>query len=178
MNIACFITYIRIVGTFIMLFATPFSGAFYTIYTISGISDVLDGYVARKTNQVSEFGAKLDSMADIFFYAVMVFKIFPALLSKLPFGFWCAVVAVVVVRICAYIVAAAKFKCFASLHTYMNKLTGFASFTLPYVAPFKVLFAFCVVTCVISAVAWCEELIIHIKSKKYNPNVKTLLNIA
>ena len=178
MNIPCLITCVRIVGTFLMLFATPFSGVFYTIYTISGISDVLDGYVARKTNQSSEFGAKLDSIADILFYAVMVFKIFPMLLSKLPFGFWCAVVAVVVVRICAYIVAAVKFKCFASLHTYMNKLTGFSSFTLPYAAPFKALFGFCVVTFIFASIAWTEELIIHIKSKEYNPRVKTILNAA
>lgn len=178
MNIPCLITCVRMVGTLLMLFTAPFSSAFYIIYTISGISDVVDGYVARKTNQTTEFGAKLDSIADILFYAVMVFKIFPALLSKLPFGFWCAVVAVVIVRICAYIVAAVKFKCFASLHTYMNKLTGFASFTLPYAAPFKALFGFCVGVWVLAAIAWMEELIIHIKSKEYNPKVKTILNVA
>lgn len=178
MNIPCLITSIRIVGSFLMLFTMPFSSAFYIIYTLSGVSDVLDGYVARKTNQSSEFGAKLDSIADIFFYMVMVFKIFPVLLIKLPFGFWCAVLMVVILRICAYIVAVVKFRCFASLHTYLNKLTGFASFTLPYVAPFKALFGFCIVTCIFSAIAWSEELIIHIKSKEYNPNVKTLLNIA
>lgn len=178
MNIPCLITCVRIIGTILMLFSTPFSGVFYIIYTLSGLSDVLDGYVARKTNKTTEFGAKLDSIADILYYAVMVFKIFPMLLSKLPFGFWCAVFAVVVVRICAYIVAAVKFKCFASLHTYMNKLTGLASFTLPYAAPFQTLFGFCVVVWVLAAVAWTEELIIHIKSKEYNPKVKTILSIA
>ncbi len=178
MNVPCLITCVRMIGTIFMLFSTPFTGIFYIIYTLSGLSDVLDGYVARKTNQTSEFGAKLDSIADILFYAVMVFKIFPMLLSKLPFGFWCAVFAVIVVRILAYIVAAVKFKCFASLHTYMNKLTGFASFTLPYAAPFNALFGFCIVTWILSVIAWTEELIIHIKSKEYNPNVKTILNLA
>ena len=178
MNIPCLITCVRIVGTILMLFSTPFTGVFYAIYTLSGISDVLDGYIARKTNQTSEFGAKLDSIADILFYAVMVFKIFPMLLSKLPFGFWCAVVGVLVVRIFAYIVAAFKFKCFASLHTYLNKLTGLASFTLPYAAPTKMLFGFCAVTWIIAVFAWGEELLIHIKSKEYNPNLKTIWKMA
>lgn len=178
MNIPCLITYARIVGTILMLFSTPFTGVFYAIYTLSGISDVLDGYVARKTNQTSEFGAKLDSIADILFYAVMIFKIFPVLFSKLPIGYWIFIAVVVIVRVISYIVAAVKYKCFASLHTYMNKLTGFAVFTIPYTVNLKVFLGFCAATCIIAAWATLEELIIHIKSKEYNPKVKTIWKIA
>ena len=41
------ITMIRIIGTFFLLFLEVFSEAFYVIYTICGISDVLDGFTAR-----------------------------------------------------------------------------------------------------------------------------------
>ena len=170
MNIPCLITCIRIIGTVLLLFTSPFTAAFYIIYTISGISDVLDGFVARKMNQTSEFGAKLDSVADMLFYAVMIFKIFPVLWSKLHIGIWYTAIGIALVRVSAYIVAAVKYKCFASLHTYLNKLTGFTVFTIPYTVHTRMFSAFCIVTCVIAALATVEELVIHIRNKEYVRN--------
>lgn len=37
-------------------------------YLIIGSTDAFDGYIARKFNQVSEFGKTIDSTADIVFY--------------------------------------------------------------------------------------------------------------
>ena len=34
------------------------------IFTIAGLTDLLDGYLARKLNQTSAFGAFLDPVAD------------------------------------------------------------------------------------------------------------------
>ena len=175
MNLPCMITSIRILTTALMLFTMPFSGVFYAIYTIAGITDIADGYVARKTNQITEFGARLDSIADIVFYSVMVYKIFPVLWDKAPIGLWCFAFAIVFVRLLSYIVAAVKHKCFTALHTYMNKFTGFLFFLIPYTIRFDVFIAFCVLTCIVGAVASVEELIIHIKGKSYNPQVKSLL---
>ena len=178
MNFPCLITFIRIIGTILMLFVAPFSAVFYLIYTISGSSDALDGYVARKLNQSTEFGAKLDSVADILFYLVMILRIFPVLISKVSIGIWCAVGVVVFVRIASYVVAAIKYKCFASLHTYMNKLTGILVFFIPYAVNFKLFFVFCILIVAVAGTASLEELIIHIRSKEYNQNTKTLFNIA
>ena len=47
--IANFITAIRIVCSIALLFFPVFSPAFYTLYIVAGISDILDGTVARKT---------------------------------------------------------------------------------------------------------------------------------
>ena len=41
----------------------PLSTLFLTIYVLTGISDVLDGAIARKYTTTSELGAKLDSIA-------------------------------------------------------------------------------------------------------------------
>lgn len=38
---------------------------FITIYLFCGVSDILDGYIARKTKSQSILGAKLDSIADL-----------------------------------------------------------------------------------------------------------------
>ena len=82
------ITLLRISGTAVLLFLRPFSPAFFVVYTLTGVTDVLDGFVARKTGTASDFGAKLDSAADLLFYGVMLLKIFPVLsvilLHRLP----------------------------------------------------------------------------------------------
>ena len=48
-------------------------------YIYCGISDILDGFIARKTKNESEIGAKLDSVSDIIFVVVAMIKILPFL---------------------------------------------------------------------------------------------------
>ena len=166
-NAANSITTLRIIGTLCLIFTKPFSKAFYIIYTLSGISDVLDGFIARVTGTSSSFGAKLDSVADLVLYTVMVLKIFPALINRLPIQIWYAVTAVVIVRIVSYLSAAVKYKCFASLHTKLNKITGFAVFMIPYMIKLPVAVPYCATACGISAASSIEEMVIHIRSKEY-----------
>ena len=54
------ITAIRIACSIALLFCPAFSPAFYTLYIIAGVSDMIDGTVARKTGTVSEFGSGRD----------------------------------------------------------------------------------------------------------------------
>ncbi len=42
--------------------------AFTIGYLLIGSTDAFDGYIARKFNQVSEFGKTIDSLADVLFY--------------------------------------------------------------------------------------------------------------
>ena len=49
---------------------------FLLILVISLVSDVLDGYLARKLNQTSELGAKLDSWADMLTYGCMIIGLY------------------------------------------------------------------------------------------------------
>lgn len=57
-NAPNFITFLRIIGALWLCFIRPFTTAFYVVYTICGISDMLDGWVARMTGSAGEFGAK------------------------------------------------------------------------------------------------------------------------
>lgn len=172
-NIANAITTIRIIGTLLLVFTKPFSTIFFVVYSISGLSDVFDGYVARKTKTSSAFGAMLDSIADLVLYAVMVLKIFPALIDTLPGGIWYAVTAIVTIRIISYLLVAIKYRRFASLHTKLNKITGFAVFMIPYMmkAP-SVATPYCIVACAISAISTVQEIIIHMKSNEYEGKEK------
>ena len=167
LNIANCITSIRIIGTICLLFTQPFSREFFIIYSICGLSDVFDGFVARITKTVTDFGAKLDSVADLSFYAVMVLKIFPALIEKLPGEIWYAVTVIVLLRVFSYIVVAIKYKKFASLHTILNKITGFAIFFIPYMLSTSIAVPYCITACTISGISTLQEMILHLTSNEY-----------
>ena len=62
-----------------MLFCQVFSPAFYSFYIVAGVSDMIDGIVARNTGTASEFGSKLDTVADIVFVAVCLIKMLPVI---------------------------------------------------------------------------------------------------
>ena len=164
------ITGVRILSTVALLFTDPFRLPFFIIYTIAGITDVLDGFIARLTKKTSDFGAKLDSVADLLMYGVMAVKVLPRLIKTLSKGLWILSIIVLAVRLAAYVVAAIKYKKFASLHTYLNKLTGFMVFILPYFLAFgtnTAIIPFCWSLGAVAAYASLEELIIHIFSKEY-----------
>ena len=174
MNAPNVITSLRIIGSAVLLFTEPFSAAFYIIYTLCGLSDVLDGFIARRFHMTSTLGARLDSIADLMFYAAMLLKVLPTLLVLLPTWIWLCVAGVIIIRIAAYITAAVKFHCFASMHTYMNKATGGAVFCVPYIVKLPCAVPLCFAVCVIAALSSLEELLMHLVSKEYHEGVKTI----
>ena len=50
---------------------------FLLVYIFCGITDILDGFIARKINATSELGSKLDSFADMIIIFVVLFKFIP-----------------------------------------------------------------------------------------------------
>lgn len=157
-----------------MAFTEPLSAVFYVFYSVCGISDALDGTIARATGTASRFGAKLDSVADLLFYSVMLFKILPILWEALPVTIWYVVGLVLLVRLLAYLTAAVKYKCFASMHTWLNKLTGLVLFLVPYVLLTKMAVGYCVMVCCVALLASAEELLMHLSRAAYDPDIKTI----
>ena len=64
------ITTLRILGAAVLLLCNPASVAFWVIYGLCGVSDMADGYLARRLHAESKAGAVLDSVADICFVVV------------------------------------------------------------------------------------------------------------
>lgn len=168
------ITLSRIVSALFLIPIHVFSQAFFVVYTYCGVSDILDGILARKLHCSDEFGARLDSIADIVFYTVTAVKILPVLCSKLTPLIWYIIIATLIIRVISYTIAAIKYQCFASLHTYMNKLTGFLVFTIPYIIIFSFVGTACMVIGIVAVIAASEELIIHISTYQYCPDRKTI----
>ena len=123
------ITGIRIVCSIALLFFPAFSPAFYTLYVVAGVSDMIDGTVARKTGTVSDFGSKLDTAADFVLVAVCLIKMIPVLDIPIWLVIWIIVIALIkVINILSGYVLRKEF---AAVHTVMNKLTGIALGLLP-----------------------------------------------
>ena len=69
MNIPNILTLIRValIPIFILLFYMPFHWSYLAaavVFTLASITDWLDGYLARKLQQSTPFGAFLDPVAD------------------------------------------------------------------------------------------------------------------
>lgn len=171
------ITIVRMIGAICLLFLRPMSNPFYIIYFITGLTDVLDGWIARKTGTTSELGAKLDSLADILFYTIMMILFLPILSERLPVRIWYVIVAIIIIRLLAYAIAAIKYKCFASLHTWLNKLTGLGVFLLPFILKFSSGIIYSWIICGLAFLSSFEELVIHIIGKGRIINTKSIFSL-
>lgn len=169
------LTVFRMLGTSALAFLPPLTVPFFALYLICSATDIADGVIARKTGAVSDFGARLDSVADILFYAVILLRLFPTLRGTLPVQVWWLAGAALAFRLCAYLAAACRYRRFAALHTYLNKCTGALLFALPLLllTPAAVPISFAV--CVMGVLASAEELCLHLCSPAYDANVKSLL---
>ena len=123
------ITGIRIVCSIALLFFPVFSPAFYALYLIAGASDMIDGAIARKTGTASEFGSKLDTIADFVLVAICLIKMIPVLDIPIWLMAWITVIALI--RVINIISGYVMRKEFIAAHTVMNKLTGISLFLLP-----------------------------------------------
>ncbi len=170
-------TVFRICGSVSLIFIKPLTVAFFIIYTLSGISDVLDGWIARRYHVTSELGTKLDTIADFAFYTVMLLKILPLLKEILAREIWVFVSVIILIRIISYSLAAIKYHRLATLHTYLNKLTGITLFLVPYFIKLPFGNIICIIACSVAGIAAIEELIIHLSSKSYDSSKKSLLFI-
>lgn len=175
-SIADSVTSLRIAASVFLLFLPLGSAGFLAVYTLTGLTDALDGCLARKTGTASDFGAKLDSVADLLFYGVVLLRLFPVLWRQLPGEIWYAVAAILLVRLAAYAGAAIKYHRFAALHTWLNKLTGAAVFLLPYVLAVSTGIGYSWAVCVLAFAASSEELAIHLCRKDYCADRKSILS--
>ena len=127
--IANTITFCRILFSILMLFFPAFSGSFYACYIIAGITDMIDGTVARKLGTSSQFGEKLDTVADFVFVAAALFKLLPVMKISMTIWIWTGLIAVI--KLINIISGFVVQKRFVTVHSLANKITGAVLFVLP-----------------------------------------------
>jgi CDP-diacylglycerol--glycerol-3-phosphate 3-phosphatidyltransferase len=130
------ITLLRIAGSLGLLLCDVTGVVFWIIYGLCGISDIADGWLARKLKCVTRTGALLDSLADICFVACCAWKLLPILGSALPLCFskelpqwlWLWAGVIVAIKVMNQLSALAIYGRCRFPHTTANKATGFLLF--------------------------------------------------
>ena len=149
------VTGCRILGSILLLFIPAFSSWFHILYLVCGITDMIDGTIARKTNTVSAFGARLDTVADFLFVGVCLGKMLPVM--HMPSWLWLWIAAIAAIKIINIISGFVCQKRFVAAHTIMNKGTGFLLFLLPLTLPLIELKYSAIGVCLVATFAAIQE---------------------
>ena len=153
--LANMITGLRIIGSVVLLFFDVPSLPFYITYLLCGFSDMIDGAIARKTNAVSSFGSKLDTVADIVFMVVCAVKLLPMI--YLPIWVWMWIAVIALIKVTNIVWGFVRKKQLVDYHAVLNKITGSLLFLLPFTLQFiEPMYSFAVV-CMIATIAAIKE---------------------
>lgn len=158
-----------------MLVTKGNTASFYAVYLVCGISDVLDGYIARRYHWESKAGAKLDSLSDFVFYAIVLYLLF--FTTDIAGQTWVVIgfAVVVAIRLANLLITRIKFAQWGMLHSLANKAAGLALFlVMPFALtagslswlPGGILFA-------VAALSATEEMMILLTSDVYEVNRKS-----
>lgn len=171
-KIANYISIARMFLVLALVLVKPLSIVFIAIYLLCGISDVLDGYIARRTHTTSELGGKLDTIADFLMIMVLMIILFPIINPKVQIILWIVIIAIV--KVVSMMIVLVKHKTFEILHTYGNKITGLLIFFFTPALPFVQADMLMYIICMVASVSAIEELIIHLSSDELQINRKSI----
>jgi cardiolipin synthase (CMP-forming) len=147
---------------------------FVILLIINLITDILDGLIARSFKMQTEFGARLDSIADVGTYllaitGILIFKASefkPHLASFYIF---------IILFVTANLLSLIKFKKLPSLHLYSWKIGGYIQGLFFFVLfTFNFYPVFYYLTIIWGIVAFCEHICTQLVLKKMQSNVKGL----
>ncbi len=169
------ITLARILLCVVAFFYLHSKAAFFALYLTAALTDALDGYVARRLKTESSLGARLDSIADIFLFALALA------------GWWIwasepfvqaapAVVAVLVLRFGSIGVGVARYRFVIFLHTLLNKAAGLviiAALPLYGLVENRWIVILTLFICIVSAAE--ELLIIFLSKTRPDSNIKSII---
>ncbi len=176
LNAANLLTGFRLVAAPILLGFAWFNWpiAFLVLLAVSFLSDVLDGYVARRLEQTSSFGARLDTWSDGVIYstiAVSSWWLWPDIVREQAPYVWSVVASFTL----PMLVGVSKFKTFTSYHTWSVKVAAammgssiYPLFLLRIDWPFQI----ATFVCVLAAI---EEIAITILMPEPHSNVRSLV---
>lgn len=149
------LTICRIILSLALLVPPALSPAFLALYAAAGVTDMADGFIARRTGTESEFGARLDSIADYVLTVVCLVKILPAI--TVPTWLWIWIALTVTVKAANVASGFVMQKRLVLPHTIANKVAGAAVFLVPFALPFMDITIVAIPACAIATFAAIQE---------------------
>ncbi|MGN0745990.1 MAG: CDP-alcohol phosphatidyltransferase family protein [Aristaeellaceae bacterium] len=149
------VTLCRILLSVVLLFPPALSPGFFMLYLAAGLTDMLDGPIARKTHTATAFGARLDTLADMALVAACMIRLLPVLALPAWLGMWVGVIAAI--KVVNLLSSWVLYRQLAARHTLLNRLTGFALFLLPLTLTLIDLTCSGSIVCALATVAAIQE---------------------
>ena len=165
-HIANIITGSRIVFSLSLLFIPLSSAWFYALYLLCGLSDMIDGIVARRTNSATQFGARLDTVSDFVFLSMALIKFVPHL--HIPVWLWIWIGIIAMMKLGNAVWGFVRTKKLISPHTVLNKVMGLLLFLLPMTINFVDLTYTLPIVCTVATIAAIHEVYDTYSEKKYD----------
>ena len=128
----------------------------------------MDGFIARKTGTTSRLGEKIDSMADMIMIGVLLVVLYPIVNPSTKIVIW--IISIGIIRLESMVVALKKYKTFAMLHSYGNKITGIVLYLLPILLLYIHTTMLMYIICGVASLSAIEELIIQLISSELQVN--------
>lgn len=140
----------------------------FTLFT-----DVLDGFLARTLNQVTELGAHLDSWGDFIIYTTLVVAawwLWPEIIIEEQIS----VLAIIISFATPVLVGLVKFKTLTSYHTWTVKLAVFVT-VVSYVVTFSDWARWPIyVAAIVAVIAAIEEIAITLVMRHEHADVRSI----
>lgn len=158
-NLANIITGSRVICSLMILFFPAFSVWYYALYIYGGLTDVLDGAVARGLKIESEFGDKFDTIADITFSMAVFLRLVDLIIVPTWMITW--ICAIILIKFSTIIVSLTVLHRFITVHSVLNKICGFyvyfMLFSLGLGIHWQIKFVLVIAACIIATVAAVHE---------------------
>ncbi len=171
-NLLCIL---RILMSLSLLFLAPLCMGFLIVYVLCGVSDWLDGFLARALRVESVLGGRLDSLADLVLVCVVLWTLLPVWQPGAAVLCWIGGIAIL--RLLAAVVARRRFGVCGFLHTIGNKLTGALLFLYPLVFQLLPGQGMLYALCAVATLTAVEELLIELTAKRWDPDRKSFFSI-
>ena len=162
------ITALRILCGALLPFFPFSSAAFRLLYLLGGLSDVLDGQAARHFGGATALGAKLDTAADVIFFAAAAYRLVRDVVFPRPL-LLCAL-GIAVIKCANALMSLVLYHELLPEHTFMNRLTGAMLFLYPLgiaVLPWQLSAVYGAAVCAAAAFAAVQEGVFIRKGKKF-----------
>lgn len=174
-HVANIISLSRVAGAVALFFFNSLSKAFLAIYVFCGLTDLIDGPIARKLNATSPLGATLDTVGDVATYLALT----KVLIIKKSVPGWILawILSAGVVFGIATFISKHRFNKFYLPHTYLGKIFGGAVFVLPIAMQFMPGYVWMSVICSIATVHAFELIYVQSKNKEADDFVPSALHV-
>jgi phosphatidylglycerophosphate synthase len=176
MNIPNALSLSRIAGVpflFILIYVEP-KAWFVGLYVVLALTDWLDGLLARRWNQTSEFGSMLDTIGDVALYmstAYFIIVLFPHnLMPNLGYLYVLLAGFFAVMAVSRVVLGRVLF-----LHTHISRSAAvilIAAFLLSFYIDTTMLIRLVMVMYI---AAFCEMCVIFMKYGSVDPDTRTIL---